>query len=127
VAAVTRELRAVGIAVYRRPEDCVPDIVAVLTNVLSSGPRQKILRNERVTDQQGIVVCDVLKQAPPRTEDQPRKIIEEPGVTGSGIDFVVGNVECTVYPSDGKEAEQLGRLRRALAALTRFGPPALRP
>jgi hypothetical protein len=124
VAAVARELRDVGVPVYLSPDDCVPDAVAILTNALSSGPRQKVLQNERVTARQGIIGCEVLKEAPPRTKDQPRTIIEAPAVIGSGTEFMVGNVVCTIYPLNGNKAGQVARLRRALEALTRSEAPA---
>ena len=131
ISSVSRALREQGFTVARarRSEFCggpgrevIPRgkrVVADLTNIHFDGPHENIDQHDEVTDREGHVGCVVL-----RSDVWGRRLRADldapaasPIFSGDKAQFFLANVECTIYPSGDRKAEQVDNMHRVMRSL----------
>jgi hypothetical protein len=120
-AEVATALREEGFSVYEDDEGCdgAEDKAIELTNILFSGPHENISEHAEIGATEGYVGCGVGRK--PLFGNQLDSDLDAPPASpffsGDKAEFLLANIQCTIYPEGDDKAGQVERLRRALEKL----------
>jgi hypothetical protein len=118
---VATALREQGFSVFEDDEGCAgaEDKVMDLTNILFSGPHENISEHAEIGATEGHVGCGLGRE--PLFGNKLDSDLEAPAASpffsGDKAEFLLANVQCTIYPEGDDKAGQVARLQRAMEAL----------
>jgi hypothetical protein len=117
VDELIRVFRTHDLVMFDDPECLHADSERQASNAPTFGPNPRGADAfDDVVRAQGYVFCALLATA--NNPLQPVKEIKYDG--DEETRFAFGNVRCVIYPDEGSEQEQLGRLRRAASDVARL-------